>query len=172
MRKFLLLLAAIVPAFLPAASRAVDEIKILPSRVKLDTTKSDKGNTYVESSKIVYKVEVSSSSFSELTNVIVKYNIFYQVSELGRTGDPEVKLSTGSHAIPSLRTNRPVEFETDPINLAKGALDAGWYFDNGASPTIRDKVVGLWFKAFDSTGKQIGEYTNPASVTQKRKWKD
>jgi hypothetical protein len=115
---------------------------------------------------------VKSSAFKEVTNVTVKYNIFYQVMELGSKGDPEIKLSAGSHTFPSLLTNKAVEFETDPIKLEKASLDPGWYYSNGASSRAQDKVVGVWFKAFDSTGKKIGEYTNPASVSQKQKWKD
>jgi hypothetical protein len=156
-----------------AESRALDDIKILPTPVKLDSVReTGKGNTNIESKKIAYTVKVTSSSFSEIQNVAVKYNIFYQVSELGQKGDPEVKVSAGSHTFPSLLTNRPQEFETDPIRLDKASLDAGWYFANGASAKSRDKVVGVWFKAFDSTGKKIGEYINPSTLTNKRKWKE
>jgi hypothetical protein len=56
--------------------------------------------------------------------------------------------------------------------LDKASLDAGWYFANGASAKSRDKVVGIWFKAFDSAGKQIGEYINPTTLTKKQKWKE
>ena len=63
-------------------------------------------------------------------------------------------------------------FETDAIKLEKAALDPGWHFVNGASPTAQDKVVGLWFKAFDSTGKQIGEYCNLNGATKSKKWED
>ena len=81
------------------------------------------------------------------------------------------KVSTLNRAV-ALLGNKAVEFETDPIKLEKASLDPGWYYANGASSRAQDKVVGVWFKAFDSTGKQIGEYTNPASVAQKQKWKD
>jgi len=169
---FILSVAAAL-ALIPLTSLAIDEIHILPSPVKLDSSKkNNKGNTNVESKDIAYSVKVTSSSFKEVTDVTVKYNIYYQVMELGQKGDPDIKLCSGSHTIPSLLTNKAVEFETDPIKLEKASLDAGWYFANGASAKSRDKVVGVWFKAFDSTGKQIGEYTNPSSVATKQKWKD
>jgi hypothetical protein len=173
MKMRFLLLAAIGLALLPATSPAFDDIHILPSRIKLDSSKNhNKDNTNVESKDIAYSVKVTSSSFKELANVTVKYNIFYQVVELGSKGEPDIKLSSGSHTIPSLLTNKPVEFETDPIKLAKASLDPGWSFGNGASASAQDKVVGVWLKAFDSTGKQIGEYINPESVSKKQKWKD
>jgi hypothetical protein len=173
MKKLFLLLAAAALSLVPATSMGIDSIKILPTPVKLDSSREvNKGNANVETKEIAYTVKVTSSSFSEVTDTTVKYNIFYEVSELGRKGDPDIKLSTGSHLIPSLLTNKSVEFETDRIKLEKTTLDSGWYFGNGASSKTRDKVVGVWFKAFDSTGKQIGEYINPTTLSNKQKWKD
>ena len=173
MKMRFLLLAATGLALLPATSPSFDDIHILPSLIKLDSSKKhNKDNTNVESKDIAYTVRVTSSAFKEVTGVTVKYNIFYQVAELGSKADPDIKVSAGSHAIPSLLTNKPVEFETDPIKLGKASLDPGWSFGNGASAITQDKVVGVWFKAFDSAGKQIGEYINPESVAKKQKWKD
>lgn len=171
MMKHLSVFAAIV-ALATTTSLAIDDIHILPSRIKLDSSKNNTGNTNVESTDIAYSVEVNSSSFKELTGVTVKYNIFYEIVRVGAKGESDVKLSAGSHTFPSLLTNKAVKFETEPIKLAKSSLDAGWFYTNGASAKASDRVVGVWFKAFDSTGKQIGEYVNPASVTTKRKWKD
>jgi len=169
---FLFLLALGLTLF-PATSRAFDDVQITASRTKLDSSRNrNKGNTTVESKDIAYTVKVNSSSFKELTNVTVKYKIYYQVVELGNKSDPDIKLSAGSHTIPSLLTNKPVEFETDAIKLEKASLDPGWYFTNGANGRAQDKVVGLWFKAFDSTGKQIGEYCNLNSATKNKKWED
>lgn len=173
MKTCFLLLAAIGVTLLPATSRAFDDVQIVPSRTKLDSSRDrNKGNATVESKDIAYTVKVNSKSFKELTNVTVKYKIYYQIVELGDRSEPEIKLSSGSHTIPSLLTNKPVEFETDAIKLTKASLDPGWYFANGASGRSQDKVVGLWFKAFDSTGKQIGEYCNLNSATKNKKWED
>ena len=173
MKKFFFLSASIVLALIPATSLAMDEIQMLPTRVKLDSSKSNnKSHVNVESKDIAYSVKVTSTFFKDVENVTVKYNIFYQVMDLGSKGEPDTKLSAGSHTFPILLGNKAVEFETDPIKLAKAALDPGWYYTNGASARAQDKVVGVWMKAFDSTGKQIGEYTNPSSVGQKQKWKD
>ena len=173
MQKRVLLLLALASALHSTPLLAVDDIKILPTPVKLDTKRSSgEGNMNVESKNIAYSVKVTSSAFTEITNLTVKYNIFYEVVELGSKGEPDINVSSGSHAIPSLLTNRPVEFETDPIKLDKASLDPGWHFGNGASKRARDRVLGVWFKAFDSTGKQIGEYINPTTLPKKQKWKD
>lgn len=156
-----------------AGAAAFDDIQILPTRNKLDSSTSrGEKNTTVQSKEIAYTVKVTSHAFKELANITVKYNIFYEASQLGSTAAPEIKVSAGSHVFPSLLTNKPDEFQTEPVKLEKAALDAGWYYKNGGTTMAKDKVVGVWFKAFDSTGKQIGEYANPTTVSTKQKWKD
>ena len=176
MKNLFVLSTAIVLALLQASlAFDIPVIQIFPSQIKLASSKNHGNkNTTVESKDIAYSVRVTSTAFQELTDVTVKYNIFYQVAELGSKSDPDIKLSAGSHTIPRLLTNKPIEFETDPINLTKASLDPGWYFVNRASANAQDKVVAIWFKAFDSTGKKIGEYPNPDSISTsiKLKWKD
>jgi len=157
----------------PVGGLALDDIQILPARKKLDEDNARSGsNISIKTKQIVYSVKVTNTSFKEIQNVTIKYNIFYQVPQLGSTAEPEVKIATGSESLPCLLANKPLEFDTKAIQLTEGKLDAGWYFTSGGKSASRDKVVGLWFKAFNAEGKQIGEYTNPSSVTQKRKWKE
>ena len=79
---------------------------------------------------------------------------------------------TGSHPIDRLINNKPVEFETTPIKLGREKLDGGWYFKGGGEKNAKDRVAGLWFRAFDAAGEQIGEYVNPTSVKTRQTWKD
>jgi len=152
---------------------ALDDIQIAPTRKKLAEEKArTSGNTSVETKQIAYSVKVTSRVFRELQNVTIKYNIFYEAAQLGSTAKPEVKAASGSQSFPSLLTNKCVEFDTEAVQLDSAALDGGWYFSGGGKTVATDRVVGLWFKAFDAEGKQIGEYFNPASVPQKRKWKE
>lgn len=156
-----------------ALSSAIDDVQMLPTRKKLDEDQArSSDHTSVKSKQIIYSVVVNSRSFKELKNVTIKYNIYYEVGQLGSTAKPEVKSASGSHPLESLITNKPVEFDTTAIQLNQAALDGGWYFSNGGSSVAKDKVVGLWFKAFDADGKLIGEYMNPSSVATKQKWKE
>lgn len=169
----LVLLLVCVAAFGAVKALAIDDIEMLPTRIKLDSAKNRaQSNITVESTDIAYAVKVNSRAFKELNNVTVRYNIFYLVAELGSTADPEIKVSTGSHVFDSLLTNKTEVFNTEPIKLEKAALDGGWYFKSGASGRTKDRVVGIWLKAFDATGQQIGEYVNPSTVPKKQKWKD
>ncbi|MEI6070696.1 MAG: hypothetical protein WCS31_02805 [Verrucomicrobiae bacterium] len=170
MKKFLFFaLIALVSG--PACGLAFDDIQILPARKKLeeDSARTEK-NISIKTKQIVYSVKVTNSSFKEIQNATIKYNIFYQDAQLGSKAEPEVRIASGSESFPSLLSNKAVEFDTKAIELSEGKLDAGWYFTGGGKSSSRDKVVGVWFKAFNAEGKQIGEYTNPSSVTQKRKW--
>ena len=170
--KRLLGFAIIIAVFSPSV-HALDDIEMQPARKRLDLSKDrERGNTSVREDEIIYSVKVNSRSFKTLPLVKIKYNIFYEVSTLGSTAEPEVKVAKGSHELTDLQTNKPVEFETEAIKLAQAALDGNWYFTNGASRKVRDKVVGLWFKAFDSEGNLLGEYVNPSSTSKKQKWAD
>lgn len=156
-----------------SVSSAIDDVQMLPTRKKLDEDQArSSDHTSVKSKQIIYSVKVNSRAFKELNNVTIKYNIYYEVSQLGSTAKPEVKSASGSHSLESLLTNKPVEFDTTAIQLNQETLDGRYYFGNGAASAAKDKVVGLWFKAFDAEGKLIGEYMNPASVATKQKWKE
>ncbi len=166
-----LALAALVVS--SACCQAIDDVVIAPTRKKLEEEKSraDK-NTSVQSKAIAYSVKVTSRSFKELQNVTIKYNIYYEDNELGSKSDGDVKTISGSESFASLINNKPVDFDTKSVELTTAALDGGWYFNNGGKTTAKDKVVGVWFRAFDADGKQLGEYANPSTVTKKQKWKE
>ncbi len=167
----LYLVAALV--LLPLAAFALDDVTILPSRKKLDEDKKRPDSNSSEKIKeISYSVKVTSRAFKELQNVTVKYNVFYEDVELGTKDEGTVKVISGSETFSSLLTNKTVEFETKSLELKKESLDAGWHFTDGARASAKDKVVGLWFKAFNAEGQQIGEYANPTTVPKKMKWKE
>lgn len=166
-----LALAALVAS--AACCQAIDDVIIAPTRKKLEEEKSRSGSNSSEKSKeIAYSVKVTSRSFKELQNVTVKYNIYYEDNELGSKSEGDIKTVSGSHSLPSLLNNKPVDFETKSVELTKDALDGGWYFKGGGKNIAKDRVVGIWFRAFDAEGKQVGEYANPSTVPKKQKWKE
>ncbi|GAB4176562.1 MAG: hypothetical protein Fur0032_16560 [Terrimicrobiaceae bacterium] len=149
------------------------DIIMLPTKKTLDSKESRKGgNSSVEKKEIAYNVSVTSKAFHELQNVTIKYNIIYYDAVFGGSGKPEVKTAKGSHTFPSLISNKKVEFETTPIVLTVEKLDANWYFPGGGNRKANDRVAGLWFRAFDAEGKQIGEYANPKAVIAKSTWQE
>ena len=152
---------------------AMDDIEITVARKKLDSNK-DKPTAGImtEERAIIYVATVENKAFKPLENVTVKYNIFYEDVELGSTAKPTVKSIKGTRAFASIPRSDKAEFDTDPIKLGNDSLGGNYYFANGGESRARDKVVGVWFKAFDAAGKVIGEYANPSTVPKKQTWKD
>ncbi len=149
------------------------DVSFTASRKRLDYSKERNGvNTVVEEKEIVYTVKATSKSFRDLTDVVIKYNILYEEEEHGSTDKPKVQQLTGKKVFPLMLTNKAVEFDTDAITLSQAKLASNWYFETGASRRAKDRVVGLWFRAFDSEGKLIGEYINPSTLDRKYGWKE
>lgn len=148
------------------------DITFTASRKRLDHSKERDSNTMVEEKEIVYTVKATSKSFRDLTDVVIKYNILYEEEKHGSTDKPKVREVAGKTVLPSMLTNKPVEFDTDPITLSEAKLASNWYFASGASRKSKDRVVGLWFRAFDAEGNLRGEYMNPSTVGSKFSWKE
>ena len=166
----MVLVAGFLAGELQASS---NDVTFTASRKRLDYSKErSSANTVVQEKEIVYTVKATSKSFKDLTDVLIKYNIFYEDEEHGSTEKPKVRELAGKTVLPSMLTNKPVEFDTDPITLSEAKLAANWYFTSGASRKAKDRVVGLWFRAFDSEGNLLGEYMNPSTVGSKFSWKE
>ncbi len=155
------------------ALASANDVTFTASRKRLDYSKDlSAGNKLVEEKEIVYTVKATSKSFKDLTDVVIKYNILYEEEEHGSTEKPKVRELAGKTVLPKMLTNKPVEFDTEAITLSQAKLASNWYFTTGASRKAKDRVVGLWFRAFDSEGTLLGEYTNPSSVISKYSWKE
>ena len=151
---------------------ALYDVDISATRIKLEEQKTrDAGSATLQVRQIAYKVSVLNKSFKGLTNVEIKYMIFYQDVQPGSKDKPKELLKKGSKTIPLLETNRPQTFETTPVELSQYTLDANVYWTSGARGKSQDKVSGLWFRAYVD-GKIVGEYVNPSSITQRQEWKD
>ncbi len=167
----LTVLVAMAVSVLPVM--AMDDIEITAARKKLDSSKDNPmAGIMTQEKSIIYVATVENTAFKPLENVTVKYNIFYEDVELGSTAKPVVKSIKGARAFASIPRSDKVEFDTDPITLGNDSVGGNYYFANGGESRARDKVVGVWFKAFDSAGKMIGEYANPSTVPKKQTWKD
>ena len=70
-----------------------------------------------------------------------------------------------------LASNRTATFETNPFKLTKEELDAGWYWVGSEKSRLKDKVTGVWIRAY-ANGTLVGEYSNPTTVPKKKEWKE
>lgn len=166
------LLACLLMLSAVAFAGTLDDVTIVATRVKTDSKDQRKGSISVSEAEIAYDVKVSNRAFRELTAIILKYNIFYADSEPGSTAKPEVRVAKGDYRIESLKTHGTAEFKTAPIKLATAILDGNRYFLSGAGNVAKDRLLGVWIKAFDAEGRLIGEYMSPQGLSQKREWAD
>lgn len=147
------------------------DVAITATKKKVDESKNSSGTgIYVETSQIVYTVTVQNKAFKELRDITIKYMVFYEKANLGEKEQPgEVSLK-GQEVIPVLGRGETTKFETRPLSLKSASLESGWHFRDGSKNQVKERVSGVWFRAY-SGETLIGEYANPSSMTT-RVWKD
>lgn len=149
-----------------------NDIQFTVTRKKLDEQrKREGGNQTVTTKEIAYKVTVQNKSFKEVKDVEVKYMVFYDDAKEASTEKAREASFTGRQSIPMLQGNQSETFDTNPLKLTTTELDGGWYYANGGGNRAKDRVIGVWFRAY-SNGEMIGEYVNPTSLAKRQVWKD
>ena len=167
-RILLATLAALILA--PALAAQSQDVRITVTRKKLDEQKErEGGNTTITTKEVAYKITVENKTFKPFENVQVKYMIFYLDPKQGSREKPVEISQSGGEALPTLAAHSSSTVETKPFKLQSAELDAGWYYADGGSNRSKDRVSGIWVRAYVD-GKIVGEYTSPSTVT-KNTWK-
>ena len=161
--------------FVTAATSALaqlHDVQISVTPKKIDQQKSRKGeHATVITKEMAYIVTVENRSFKTFDELNVKYMIFYADSQPGRSEKPIEAHHKGSETLRNLSTYRKAQFETAPFKLEKEELDGGWYYPGGSDGRAKDRVRGVWVRAY-ANGNLVGEYANPSTITKNREWKD
>ncbi len=165
-----LLACAVFVLAVSTVQAGLSDVEITASKQKLEENKSKDGNVVVNSKDIAYDITVKSKTSKPLENLDVKYVIFYEDSQAGKTDKAEEKAHTGSEKVALLEGNRTVAVKTKPLTLTTEELSAGWYYASGASGRAKDRTKGIWVRVY-AGDKLLGEYANPSSIT-KREWKE
>ena len=122
-----------------------------------------------------YTVSVENQGFSDLSNLQVKYIIYYKHEELGIKGPPQKKTKTGAYTIDKINSLDKTSFNTDSVTLKKASLvgPVGGYefFGNGAKPSVADTLDGLWVRIYKD-GNLLGEFAYPAGLTSSETWQE
>jgi Zn-dependent alcohol dehydrogenase len=147
------------------------DIEIRVARTKLDEAKERGGNKTITTKEVAYKVTVQSKTFKAISQIDVKYMIFYTAPQAGSTEKPSVLSHQGTETLTNIGGNSSVTFETKPFKLVTEDLDAGWYYTTGGANRAKDAVAGVWIRAY-ADGKLIGEYANPSTTSKKYDWKE
>ncbi len=164
------LLAVFLGMAFPAFAQLQD-VQITAAKKKLDEQKQRGENVTVTTKEIVYNVTVQNKRFKTMPEVQVKYMIFLSDEQAGSTERAVATSHRGSEILKDLASNATVTFETKPFKLTTEDLDGGWSYNSGAAARARDKVHGIWIRAY-AEGKIIGEYANPTTLSKKNDWKE
>lgn len=149
----------------------LQDVAITATKKKIDESKNLSGQgEYVKTSQVIYAVTVQNKTFKDLTDITVKYMVFYDKSNLGEKEQPGEVSVRGSETIAAIGKGATAKFETKPISLTTASLESGWYFRDGAKNYAKDRIAGVWFRAY-SGDKIVGEYANPSSMAS-RVWKN
>ena len=159
-------------AIAASAGAQLNDIQISASPRKLDEQKDRQGgNVTVTTKEIAYRITVENRTFKTIPELQVKYLVFYVDPKPDSNEKPIEVCHKGSETLTDLASNRAAAFETKPLKLTKEELDAGWYWTGSVSSRLKDRVTGVWIRAY-SNGNLLGEYSNPTTVSKKREWKE
>jgi hypothetical protein len=147
------------------------DVHLVASPKKLDEQKSRQGNLTITTKEVAYTVTVENRTFKAIDELQIKYMIFYLDPKPGNSGKALEVSHKGKEILTNFAANRTATFETSSLKLIKEELDSGWHYSGGVSGRSKDRVTGVWIRAY-SNGEIVGEYSNPTTIAGKREWKD
>jgi hypothetical protein len=157
--------------FATSALGQLDGVRLMASPTKLDEQKSRQGNVTITTKEVAYTVTVENRTFKTIDELQVKYMIFYLDPKPGSSDKPLEVSHQGMETFTHFGANRTATFKTIPLKLMKEELDSGWFYESGGSGRSKDRVTGVWIRAY-ANGEIVGEYSNPTTIAKKREWKD
>ncbi len=165
-----ILVVSIVLAVFPGGIRAGNfdlEIHCVPKRVDQNVKKGSDGDANTTKEHWVYDVAVENKTFKDLTNLEIKYIIFFKQEQLGVKADPTPRRQNGNFSITVLKPHEKKLFSTDPVELTKSNLVGNWIYSSGAKPNAQDTLVGLALRVYQN-GARFAEFANPSTLTRER----
>src|SRR5207302_2727211 len=144
------------------------EIHCAPKGLDQQVKKASDGGANVTKEHWTYDVTVENRTFKELTNLEIKYAIFFKQEQLGVKSAAEAHHQNGSYNMPALKPHEKRSFTTDQVELKKSNIVGNWIYTSGAKPNAQDTLLGLAIRVYQN-GQQFAEYANPSTLN-KEKW--
>lgn len=171
MKALLFKLFAVSLFCISTASAQLKDVEFTVTRQKLDEQKErEGGNTTITTKEVCYKVTAQNRTFKAIPELKIKYMIFYEAPQPGSNEVAEA-FHKGVETVTNFEGHRSHIFETKPFKLTTEQLDAGWYYSSGARNKAKDRVVGIWIRAY-SGDDLVGEYINPTTLSRKNEFKE
>ena len=165
--RFFFFLTAVWSTNVAIAGNFDVEIHCFPKRIDQSVKKASDGGTNETKEHWVYDLTIENKTFKELTNLDLKYVIFFTQERLGVKADPTRRQQSGNFSIDSLKSHEKKSFSTNPVELNKSNLVGHWHYESGAKPNAQDTLVGLAVRVFQG-GQQFAEFANPSTLLREK----
>jgi len=143
------------------------EIHCVPKRIDQSVRTASDGGANETKEHWVYDVTIENKTFKELTNLDLKYVIFFTQERLGVKADPTKRQQSGSFSIDSLKSHEKKSFSTNPVELNKSNLVGHWHYQSGAKPNAQGTLVGLAVRVYQG-GQLFAEFANPSTLLKEK----
>jgi len=165
--RFLILLTAVWSTNVAIAGNFDVEIHCFPKRVDQTVKKASDGGANETKEHWIYDVTIENKIFKELSNLDLKYVVFFTQERLGVKADPTKRQQSGSFSIDSLKSHEKKSFSTNPVEPNKSNLVGHWHYESGAKPNAQDTLVGLAVRVYQG-GQQFAEFANPSTLLREK----
>jgi hypothetical protein len=140
---------------------------VTTNKKRFDVARTASTSTKFSNEKWGYTITIENKTFKPQQNLEVQYRQ-YKVDDVVR-GEPKFKAIPGTTKIDTLANGAKFTFDTDPVEIEKQELKAGWYYSQGGKEKVKDSVAGYWLKIL-SAGEVVFEFQYPAELKGKMKW--
>ena len=165
--RFFFFLTAVWSTNVAIAGNFDVEIHCFPKRIDQSVKKASDGGTNETKEHWVYDLTIENKTFKELTNLDLKYVIFFTQERLGVKADPIKRQQSGSFSIDSLKSHEKKSFSTNPVELNKSNLVGHWHYQSGAKPNAQGTLVGLAVRVYQG-GQLFAEFANPSTLLKEK----
>jgi hypothetical protein len=165
--RFLVLLTAVWSTNVAIAGNFDVEIHCFPKRIDQSVRTASDGGVNQTRERWVYDLTIENKTFKELTNVDLKYVIFFKQEQLGVKAAATPRQQSGSFSIDDLKPHEKKSFSTNPVELNKSNLVGHWHYESGAKPNAQDTLVGLAMRVYQG-GQQFAEFANPSTLLREK----
>jgi hypothetical protein len=165
--RFLVLLTAVWSTNVAIAGNFDVEIHCFPKRIDQSVRTASDGGVNQTRERWFYDLTIENKTFKELTNVDLKYVIFFKQEQLGVKAAATPRQQSGSFSIDDLKPHEKKSFSTNPVELNKSNLVGHWHYESGAKPNAQDTLVGLAMRVYQG-GQQFAEFANPSTLLREK----
>ena len=116
-RQFPFFMIAVCAANVAIAGNLDVDIHCVARRLDQSVKKASDGGANETKEHWVYNVTIENRTFKELTNLDLKYVIFFRQEQLGVKAAATPRQQSGSFSIDSLKPHEKKSFSTNPVEL-------------------------------------------------------